>query len=391
MADVTVYTAVFGNYDTLQPAKYPSLCFMDGQMPPVPGWEYRTVFAGRDPKWANRHCKLLVHEYLNTEYSIYHDGNVELLTDPSTLIEKYLKDTDITVFAHPKRDCIYDEGETCIREGKALAGPVHAQMERYRTEGYPAHNGLAACWVLIRRHTPVVKRLNELWWAEYTKGAKRDQLSFNYSCRKLGVEYAIIPGNLYKGTSKDFRRTRHRGSPTVVDYKTAYGQVLLPDEREYLKNAAAQLQSHFGTLTIVNIGVFRCASMYCLRAGSPQARMIGVDITPCGVEIDSSLRASFIIADSAKCHNQVAPPVHLLFIDGDHHYRGVKSDLEGWTPKLPSGGTVILHDYAPLPKYLALLPELEGIRRAVNEWAAQTGWERLPAPDSLTAFRMPGG
>lgn len=387
--NIVVYTAVFGRYDTLRPARYPSLCFTDGEMPPVAGWEYRTVFAGRGPKWANRHCKLLVHEHLDMEYSIYHDGNVELLTDPRELIEKHLRDTDIAVFAHPTRTCVYEEAKACIREGKAPAIEVHPQMDRYRAESYPAHNGLAACWVLLRRHTNAVRRLNEFWWKEYAKGAKRDQLSFNYACWKLGMPYTPIPGDLFKGTSKDFQRTRHKGSPTVIDYKTAYGQVLLPDEREYLKATATRLQDKFGSPTIVNIGVFRCASMYCLRAGSPKARMIGVDIKPCSVEIDSSLRASFIIADSAECHVKVKPPIHLLFIDGDHHHEGVRADLENWTLKIPPRGVVIMHDYAPLPKHLALLPELEGVRRAVEEWAARIKWERLSAPDSLAAFRRP--
>lgn len=390
MADVTVYTAVFGNYDTLRPARYPSLCFTDGQAQAVEGWEYRTIYAGRDPKWANRYCKIMVHRHLNVEYSIYHDGNIEMIVDPQVAIERWLKDADLAVFAHPRRNCVYDEAEACIREGKAQAGAVHSQMARYRQEGYPEGAGLAACWVLIRRHTPEIGRLNEAWWAEYTKGAKRDQLSFNHTCWRLGIRYATIPGNLFEGTSEDFRRETHRGSPTVIDYKTAYGQVLLPDEREYLKSTAEAIEDRFDLPTIVNIGVFRCASMYCLRAGSPKARLIGVDIKPCDVAIDASLRAAFIIADSAKCHGQVTCPVHLLFIDGDHRHRAVEADLKGWACKIPKGGIVIMHDYAPLPEHMALLPELEGVRRATDEWAEWAEWERLSAPDSLAAFRRPG-
>lgn len=390
MADVTVYAAIFGNYDTLRPARYPSLCFTDGKMSPVRGWDYKTIYAGRDPKWANRHCKIMVHEHLDVEYSIYHDGNIEMLIDPQEAIERWLQDTDIAVFAHPRRDCVYDEARACIREGKAQGNEVAPQMARYRQEGYPEGAGLAACWVLIRRHTPEIRRLDEAWWAEYAKGAKRDQLGFNYVCWKLGMQYATIPGNLFEGDSEDFRRETHRGSPTVIDYKTAYGQVLLPAEREYLKSTAEAIQDRFGSPTIINIGVFRCASMYCLRAGSPKARIIGVDIKPCDVPIDSSLRASFIIADSAKCHVQITQSVHLLFIDGDHHYRAVGADLKGWASLIPKGGIAIMHDYAPLPKHLAHLPELEGVRRAIDEWAEWAEWERLPAPDSLAAFRRPG-
>lgn len=390
MSDIVTYTAIFGNYDTLRPAKYPSLCFTDGQMRPIEGWEYKTIFSGEDPKQSNRHCKILVHEHLGVEYSIYHDGNIKMFIDPGEAIERWLRDADIAVFAHPDRDCVYDEAMACIEQGRAQPGAVGDQMARYRQEGYPEGVGLAACWVLVRRHTPEVKRFNEAWWAEYAKGAKRDQLSFNHTCWKLGMRYTTIPGNLFKGTSDAFRRTAHKRAPTMIDYKTACGHVLLADEREYLKSMAEAIQDRFDSPIIANIGVYRCASMYCLRTGSPRARLIGVDIKPCDVAIDPNLRAAFIIADSAKCHAQIEPPIHLLFIDGDHHYKAIEADLAGWTPKIPPDGIVIMHDYAPLPEYLALLPELEGVRRAINEWAEKVKWERLPAPDSLAAFRRPG-
>jgi predicted O-methyltransferase YrrM len=35
-----------------------------------------------------------------------------------------------------------------------------------------------------------------------------------------------------------------------------------------------------------------------------------------------------------------------VFIDADHSYAAVKSDIEGWSPKVRSGGIVSGHDYA---------------------------------------------
>jgi len=95
-----------------------------------------------------------------------------------------------------------------------------------------------------------------------------------------------------------------------------------------------------------------------------------------------------IIGDSAEVHADFAKPIHLLFIDGDHHYTGVRADLKNWAPKVVPGGLVICHDYGPRPEHLALLPHLEGVRRAIMEWHDETpGWERLRAPGSLAAFR----
>jgi len=387
----TVYSAVFGNYDTLQPAARPSLCFTDGGMPSVDGWSYYSIYSGRDPKWANRQCKILAHKHLDTEYSIYHDGNVQMLTSPEKLIADYLGDADIAVFAHPEgRDCIYQEAREVLRQHKAQPGAVGAQMERYRQDGFPTHFGLSACYVLIRRHTRAVRRFNELWWGEYEKGAKRDQLSFDCTRWKTGIEVATIPGNLFTGTSKDFKRFTHekRGQDfTMVDWKTAYGKQLIPEERQYLKDTAALIDTRFQVPIFVNIGIFRYASMYCLRAGSENATLIGIDIKQPDVEPDAQLRLVGIIADSSECHSRFCEPVHLLFIDGDHRYAGVKADLENWTPKIAPGGIVVMHDYAPKPEHLVLLPHLEGVRRAISEWAQKAKWEQLGAPGSLAAFR----
>jgi len=388
--DIVAYTAVFGGYDTLEPARFPELCLTDGQVNTSAGWRYHTLYSGRDPKWANRQCKILVHEHVkDAEYSIYHDGNVTMHIDPAEAVARWLKDADMAVFAHPEdRDCAYQEAEEVVRQSKAKLATVDAQMARYHGDGFPAHYGLSACYVLIRRHTPEVREFCDLWWHEYEQGAKRDQLSFDYVRWKTGLKVATIPGNLFAGTCPYFKRTPHRRLETAtVNWKTAYGKMLLPEEREYLMQMARETEARFGQAMMVNIGIFRYASMYCLRAGAPGAELVGVDIKYPDVEPGTGLRAVDIIGDSAKVHADFDKPIHLLFIDGDHHYAGVKADLENWTPKVVPGGLVICHDYGPRPEHLALNPALEGVRRAVMEWADGGGWERLQASGSLAAYR----
>jgi len=122
--------------------------------------------------------------------------------------------------------------------------------------------------------------------------------------------------------------------------------------------------------------------------GAPRARLVGVDIDPCAVKVHQDLRAEFIIEDSRICYKKFKSKIHLLFIDGDHHYAGVKADIKNWVPKMVPGGVVIFHDYKPLPKDLRKIPHLEGVRRAINEWAKGCpSWNRLPTPDSLAAFQ----
>jgi len=172
----------------------------------------------------------------------------------------------------------------------------------------------------------------------------------------------------------------------TIPWQEAYGAALHLVEREWLKRTATTISQRFEHSTIVNLGVFQCASMYCLRAGALKARIIGIDITPSPLPIHEELRAEFIIANSQVCHVNFKDPIHLLFIDGDHDYKAVLGDIAGWVPKVVPGGIVAFHDYAPSPKQLKKW-KLQGVRQAIDEWNAKANWKKLSSPGSLAAFQ----
>jgi predicted O-methyltransferase YrrM len=162
---------------------------------------------------------------------------------------------------------------------------------------------------------------------------------------------------------------------------------MIPEERLWLHDMAAEMEATFETPVIVNIGIFRGASLYCLRAGAPHATLYGLDIAyPQGALLDPAARVRLIIADSGECWRDFNEPVHLLFIDGDHSYKGVRRDIAGWTPKIVPGGVVAFHDFKTEPKVAA---KHAGIKRAILEWAPEAGWEQLPDVGSLRAYRRP--
>jgi predicted O-methyltransferase YrrM len=60
---------------------------------------------------------------------------------------------------------------------------------------------------------------------------------------------------------------------------------------------------------------------------------------------------------STEIAEKFSKKIDFLFIDGDHSYEGVKSDIDSWFPKLNSNALVIFHD----------IGWAEGVQKAVKE------------------------
>jgi len=206
--NVVVYTMIFGNYDRLRPPVKQSdngpgynvrhVCLTDGELPQdVPGWEYVLPIRHYDNRRESRRCIALSHVYFpDADVTIMHGGSIQLHIPALTALAWLPDGKDMAVLRHPERDCVYDEAEAVVSIGKDSQANVWPQMRAYKAEGYPEHNGLAACTIMIRRHTDEVKQFNEFWWQQTMRYSVRDQLSFNYSCWKTGMDYGIIKGDL---------------------------------------------------------------------------------------------------------------------------------------------------------------------------------------------------
>jgi predicted O-methyltransferase YrrM len=71
----------------------------------------------------------------------------------------------------------------------------------------------------------------------------------------------------------------------------------------------------------------------------------------------------------------------LLFIDGNHSYEGVKTDLEVHFPRLEIGGIVVFHDYGSIKE------SHKQVTKAVDEWVDSGHIKLLEVARSLAAFR----
>lgn len=186
-----IYTVITGDKDILNEDintdGATAVCFTDNPNLKSDVWEIRQIpQTFSDTRRNSRLPKMLPHIYFpGAEYSLYLDGNIISKVPINKIIREWLKETDIAVFAHSTRDCLFDEAQECIRLELDDKLVIQRHTERYT--GFPTHNGLYQCGVIIRKHTPKIKQLNEMWFAEYCTGSKRDQISFPYCIDKCGV------------------------------------------------------------------------------------------------------------------------------------------------------------------------------------------------------------
>lgn len=104
-------------------------------------------------------------------------------------------------FKHPVRTCAYEEAEVCIEQMRDREEIIRAQMKKYKADGYPMNNGLAAATVVFRRHlnSDCIKFSNT-WWEEIRNHSRRDQLSLNYSFWKNKLTYFEICEGLWSNS-----------------------------------------------------------------------------------------------------------------------------------------------------------------------------------------------
>jgi hypothetical protein len=229
-AKTIVYTAISKGYDLLREPKVEAgpetalVAFTDDPEGSR-GWQLRSLHAGfEDPCRNAKIHKILPHLYFpDAAYSLWVDGSLgfRIRIPIEEWIATYLANHDLAVFKHPVRNCIYAEADECIQIGADDPETIAQQMRKYRYEGYPRLAGLTESSVLLRRHTPRMKLLNEVWWDEISRHSRRDQLSFNYVAWKLSFTYATLPGAVDQNAF--FERKAHLTPETADSRGTADG------------------------------------------------------------------------------------------------------------------------------------------------------------------------
>lgn len=180
----------------------------------------------------------------------------------------------------------------------------------------------------------------------------------------------------------------------MTDYKTARGY-LKPTERKYLYNIARTAN------TIINIGVEYGCSLYCFHQGNLQADIIAIDLNYERFEGDvgytfgipeivlrDDMLQSILDSDDqqqivfVKGNSQTIPitvQAEVIFVDGDHSYKGVTNDIEKYAPLCTNH--LLFHDYSDIRQHA-------GVKRAVDEWEVQTTeFKRIAQIETIAVFK----
>ena len=176
MKEFQVYTAITGNFDNV--VNGDKIIFKDYSQ-----FKYQKLNA--------KIYKALPHLFLDSKYSIWIDGNIQLNCDPHMLVDM-MNGKDLLVFKHADRDCLYEEAKVCIKSKLDNERVINEQINRYLKQGWPKNAGLGSCRVIVRKNTKNMNNLNAIWWSEICRGSKRDQLSFPF-VYKDNVQYINHP------------------------------------------------------------------------------------------------------------------------------------------------------------------------------------------------------
>ena len=147
---------------------------------------------------SQRRVKILIPDEIfdNYEYSVYVDCKRPLAVDFEWLLDLLEPQSDFMTRLHRrKRDCVYEEGRICIERRLDNREDILRQLDFYKSENYPAHNGLYWTTILFRRHTKRLKQFSTLWWDQVERYSYRDQISLPYVAWKHDMKISICPRN----------------------------------------------------------------------------------------------------------------------------------------------------------------------------------------------------
>ena len=195
---IAVYSCITGDYDKLTEPRYVHnknieyIMFTDQQISSE-NWKIRAIpekLKTLSASQINRYIKLHPHEFFKEyDYSIYVDGNIEIISDLSGLVNLLTSSNGIAMHKHFSRSCLYQEAVACQVLKKGNKVQIDKQIRDYRSEGFPENYGLLECTIIVTDlMNSKARDIYDGWWCEMMNHPSgRDQLSLPYVLWKMDI------------------------------------------------------------------------------------------------------------------------------------------------------------------------------------------------------------
>lgn len=218
---IAIYTSIFGAYDKItEPYFIPDNCdfyiFTDQKVSSDSCWKQLPLPKNIEKMSnveKNRYIKMFPNElFQNYKYSIYVDGNVQIISDLTEYINKINSKIGLGIHKHHLRDCVYDELVAVCKSGRISKKDAEKHKKYLEKCKMPKNYGLLQCNVIVREHNnkTCIKIMKE-WWNEFLLFSKRDQISLPhvlYNNKVTIDEVATLGDNIYRNPS--FRVISHK-------------------------------------------------------------------------------------------------------------------------------------------------------------------------------------
>nr|WP_275900228.1 glycosyltransferase domain-containing protein [Bacillus wiedmannii] len=192
---VIVYTALFGNYDSVKEPLFIDenidyILFTDNGGIQSDNWKTKILeIQNLSSRKMSLIPKILPHKFLPShDISIYLDASFQLQTQHiHRMITDCLEGHEIALYKHHCRNCTYEEIEICKQIGFESPTIADRVRKKYLKECFPNNWGLFENGFILRKNTENINKLNKMWFIEYISGSERDQFSLMYCLWKLGI------------------------------------------------------------------------------------------------------------------------------------------------------------------------------------------------------------
>ena len=212
---VAVYTANFGNKDTLKsPKNLESLdsnrvdfvCVTDNASFQSDVYQNLVVESTFGDITKNaRSIKINGFDGMEDyDIAIWHDSSIQMDCDKINELISYAKEFSLSTFRHGRED-VYLEAIACIETNKDRPVRIAQQMKRYHQSGLKAHSGLFETGIIVLNVKKFMgSELQQAWWNEINHGSRRDQISLPYAEMVSNTKIGILEGSGHQNPYSEY-------------------------------------------------------------------------------------------------------------------------------------------------------------------------------------------